>query len=308
MNYRRLLTYSLLNIIIVFSSCSKELVIDETTQIDPFHISICALGNSYTSDSFSYVPFILKEYGYTCSLHIYCRPNGSLKLLDSDWSNKSSSLYFYIDTRFDSEWQSSESIAPADLLLKERWDIITVQQVSTQVRNKASYSPYLDNILIKIGKSIKYPATLAWFMAFNGANDNENDVNLDVQKDIVGSYPFDLVLPVSTAIFNSQANEVLARIGGHKNRKLYCSDGSHLQEGLPCYIAALAIVEALLRKMCSSENVLGDKIRPTQDWILSVNGLTRHGGSTGVTDSNCILAQKAAINANDYPFKIIPVE
>ena len=34
------------------------------------HINICVLGNSYSNDAYSYLPFILLDYGITSNIHI----------------------------------------------------------------------------------------------------------------------------------------------------------------------------------------------------------------------------------------------
>ena len=47
------------------------------------------LGNSYSNDSFSYVPFILMEYGVTSCIHIYYRGSLSLHDLDEQWEDDS---------------------------------------------------------------------------------------------------------------------------------------------------------------------------------------------------------------------------
>lgn len=85
---------------------------------------------------------------------------------------------------------------------------------------------------------------------------------------------------------------------------MYASDNMHLQEGLPCYAAALSIAEAILRKYKPECSVMGDKTRPTGSWIKSINSITPNGSSTGVTEYNCNLAQKIAIYANDNKFEI----
>ena len=290
----------------LFCSCSKEIE-EEMAGILP-HISICVLGNSYSNDSFSYVPFILKQQGITCCLHIYSRNSGSLRDLDTEWEKGSSATHYTIDTRHDKKWHTSTVLSAERMLSLQVWDMVSIQQASRQVEVEDSYFPYLDNVIGRVSQICPYTFDLAWFMAYNRADDNANDVNLSVQRRIVEMSDFDIVFPVATAIFNCQANPQLARLGDSTYGKMYAEDNVHLQEGLPCYIAALSITEAILRKMDPSKTILGDRIRPTQQWIESVGGIAPNGPSVGVNEENCNLAQKAALCANDHLFEIIPVE
>ena len=294
---------------LLFSSCSNGPGDIDNKQEDVSHINICVLGNSYSADAFCYVPFILKEYGITSSIHLYFRPNGSLENLDMELEiGASNAKHYYIDTRIDTKWRSTAAMKVGDVLSIEKWDYITLQQLSLQVHNEDSYSPYLANVLGRIDDECNYSKSIAWFMSYNRANDSNVEDNLSVQHKIIDNYSFGMVLPVATAIFNCQANEELAKIGDYQYGKFYSKDGIHLQEGLPCYTAALAIVEAILRDNVTTKTVLGDIIRPDQGWINSIGGIDLHGQSVGITESNCLLAQKAAINANDYRFEVVPVK
>ena len=321
-NYRvpRLLLTSLL-LVLVMISCkpeTKTVIIRDIPETR--HINICVLGNSYANDSFSYVPFILQEYGITCKIHIYYRGSGSLKDLDEQWTDDGPCgvasldgkdhirLHFSIDTRIDSKWQNEEVTSASEIVSMDRWDIVSLQQVSSHVRFLDTYNPYLQNIIEKIKTSCPYPFSLAWFMAYNRANDNANEENLAAQKSICGEFPFNMHFPVATTIFNCQGNILLAELGGSKYKKMYASDNVHLQEGLPCYAASLAIVQTILQRCFHEGSVLGDRIRPTQDWITSIGGITPNGESIGITEENCLLAQKAALTAYEHPFEIIPVQ
>ena len=149
---------------------------------------------------------------------------------------------------------------------------------------------------------------MAWFMAYNGAKDNLNEESIRMQERITQEYPFSFVIPVATAIFSSQENETLSMLGDSEYHRMYASDHVHLQEGLPCYIAALTVSQAILDAMGIKKSVRGNSIRPTQEWIASINGITQNGKSIGVTEDNCALAQRAALQAIKHPFEIIPVK
>ena len=311
---------------VCMASCTRdemEIRVSVRTMKQPeplAHVNICVLGNSYSNDSFSYVPFILMEYGVTSCIHIYYRGSLSLHDLDEQWEDdseygladldkgKHNRFHFSIDTRKQDYWRQNGIMSAKDIVEMEDWDIITLQQGGNRCKVEASYYPYLQNVIDKISISSKSLSALAWFMAYNGAKDNLNEESIRMQEKIVQEFPFDLVLPVATAIFSCQENEELAMLGDSKYHRMYASDNVHLQEGLPCYIAALTVSQAILNALGIEKSVEGDKIRPTQRWITDINGLTQNGQSIGVTEENCVLAQRAAIQANLHPFEIIPVQ
>lgn len=301
--------------------CSKDnqfLVIPEGR--DPIHINICVLGNSYSNDSFSYVPFILLQYGITCRIEIYYRGSGSVRDLAEQWNNddkydvaeidgkRHNRLHFSIDSRTQKRWQTGRIMSASEIVQLDKWDLITVQQVSTLTKKESSYYPYLQSVIDTINIACPYPHSLAWFMAYNRAKDNENEECIATQRQIIQSFPFDCYIPVATAVFNCQENETLSELGESKYKRMYAADNVHLQEGLPCYVAALTVVQAILNYLEIGETIDGNTIRPTQDWITSINGITPNGESIGVTEENCVLAQHAAIQANLHPFEIIPVQ
>ena len=300
----RVLTILVLGLVIPFSSCSG---IDEQNDLYRKHISICVLGNSYSNDAFCYVPFLLKEYGISSEIHIYYRGGGSLSSLFDEWRD-SRAIHYYIDTRVDTGWKKGEDITAEALLSLEKWDIVSLQQYSKQVCLIDSYYPFLPEIIQRIRDGCPNETKLAWFMAYNRPENDDKASNLKVQNSIVENHPFDLVLPVSTAVFDCQGNTILAEIGDSPYHQLFSIDSIHLQEGLPCYIAALAVTQAILDEYIPDCSVIGNQLRPTQKWIESINGITPNGESIGVSEENCLLAQKAAILANRFSFEIISIE
>ncbi len=285
------------------------------------HINICVLGNSYSNDSFCYVPFILKEYGITCKIEIYYRGSLSLHDLDEQWLDDDetgradidgkdhSRLHFRIDTRKDRKWKLLNNQSAKAIVSSDDWDIISIQQGGRRCQFEETYYPYLDNVIKKIDDScLNHGYKLTWFMAYNEGRDNANKESVETQKKIVEEFPFELVFPVATAVFSCQENEVISELGDSKYRKMYAADNVHLQEGLPCYVASLTVAQSIMDYLEIGKTVVGNTIRPTQGWIESISGITPNGQSIGVTEENCSLAQRAAIQANLHPFEIIPVQ
>lgn len=301
-------------LIIILTSCDKRR--NSTDSIEPLHINICVLGNSYSNDSYCYLPFILKQFNITSKIHIYYRGSGSLRDLYQQWYDDGPTgyaeldgmehvrLHFSIDTRYDSAWKNESNISPDNILSLEQWDIISIQQASNLAKEINSYYPYIYDIIDRINKRCPYRFNLAWFMAYNRAEDNYNELNLKTQKTIVYSYPFDLVFPVSTAIFLAQTTE-LSRLGDSEYKNLYCSDNVHLQEGIPCYIAALTIAQSILDYYKPDLYVYGNLLNPTQQWLESINAITPNGKSIGVNNKNIALAESIAIISNRNKFSIM---
>ena len=301
--------------------CSKDditIVIPEGST--PIHLNICVLGNSYSTDSFSYVPFILLQYGITCRIEIYYRGSGSIRDLAEQWNNDDkydvaeidgklhNRFHFSIDTRTQKRWQMERIMSASEIMQLDKWDLVTIQQVSSLTKKEESYYPYLQSVIDTINRECTYPHALAWFMAYNRAKDNANEACIATQQNIVQSFPFDVCIPVATAVFSCQENETLSELGDSKYKKMYAADNVHLQEGLPCYVASLTVAQSIMDFLETGKTVNGNTIRPTQDWITSISGITQDGESIGVTEENCALAQRAAIQANLHPFEIIPVQ
>ena len=304
--------------------------IDDVTAIynKSIHLDICILGNSYSADAWRYVPRMLLDYGITCNIDFYYRGSGSLHDLDEQWLSDSakdisyedgrehSRFHFAVDSReiqIPWKWKVRTIMSAHDIVALRHWDIITLQQ-----RGNGGYSadiqyyePYLQNVLKKIYAICNYPVNLWWFNSYNGVNDDGatmNAASMSVQGQVYHSYPFDDVIPAGTAVFNARLNSTLSALGDSTGHKLMAEDNIHLQEGLPCYITALTVVQAILDKYKPGATVFGNTFRATAANIEDCGmDVTANGESTGVTDDNCYLAQKAAIVARNSPFTIIGI-
>lgn len=304
----------------LLSSCTKGHILKDDVIVPNNHVSICVLGNSYSNDAFSYVPFILKEYGYTCKIEIYYRGSMSLHDLDEQWYDDSHygladldgkehiRLHFSIDTRTETKWKIESVVNAQAVVSSQKWDIISIQQGGSRARFIETYHPYLQNVIERINNAHPTPYQLAWLMAYNSAPDNANQESLDAQKEICKYSPFNIVIPVAAAVFSCQEHDTLSELGDSKYKRMYAPDNVHLQEGLPCYVAALTVAETIMQQYFHKGSVIGNKVRPTDEWINTINGITPNGNSTGVTEENCALAQQAAVNAYKNKFEITPIE
>lgn len=281
------------------------------------HLNILVLGNSYSCDAWSYVPFILKEMGITCSIGIYYVAGQPISLMVNNYSTPFTGSVqrgmFYIDTRTHTAWQTV--IGQNDDLCTHLcvvyndtpWDIIAVQQSHTTCAEASNYSS-VGKLLELILADMDKPFLFGWSVnhVHAGQSDAYYEATLDNIHNVCDFYPIDIVFPCGTAIMDGQLNSTLNVYASN----LLNGDGVHLNEGLPCYIAALANVEALLRKYYPYLSVLGDKTRPTDSWLDNKSIPDKQGSSVGFGsnddgEENAYLAQCMAILANDNPFKRI---
>lgn len=289
------------------------------------HIKVCLLGNSYTADAWRYVPTMLLKYGITMESFFYYRGSGSLYDLDTQWTDTSPTgtsdldggeharITFYVNSENNPVWvQWGTVLSAADIVGRRKWDIISLQQGGNRCKDIDTYYPSLQNIIDKIAAICDYPYSLWWYMAYNGSSQNAvegaNQESLDTQKQIIKIFPFANFFPTAAAVFNAQGNETLAALGGSEYKHMYASDNVHMQEGVPCYVAACSVVQRLLDVFRPGMSVLQDQFRATAENIADL-GMTQtaNGSSTGVTDDNCFLAQKAALVADRSPFEIIQI-
>lgn len=301
-----------------------NLLFAETKVAPSRHLRILLMGNSYTSDAWGYVPFILKQYGITCEIYMYWR--GALSLddlvrfwesadrFDSTSPQAAEGAYrflFHINTRYRDKWEELSRMSAKDLVALGGWDIIQLQQWGRYSMDNSHTNPYFEQIMSLIRASYSGPFTLAWEMAWLRVIDlsqaNKN-ANLSVAGIINKEHCADIVFPCATTVFNCQENPTLAAIGDSEYHNLYSFDNVHLEEGLPVYAVGCSIAEVLLRRYFPVASILGNTLRPTADDISSWNipqaQLPQSGVITSITDDNCYLVQKAAIIASKYPYEI----
>ena len=286
------------------------------------HLNILILGNSYSCDSFGYLPFILKAYGITVTVGIYVRPGGTLNLLYSEYAT-AQGAFFFIDTRTDLYWTQPTSPGPKGLVQYAHnnnfhWDMIVMQQASSDAVTGTTFS-HAEDIVKLINADMDGSYVLGWNINHTRKKNIDGNVDESLDNpsavlancaDVCESLPVDIVFPYGTAIFNARQNQTLAALGGGGN--LWSYDMVHLNEGFPCYLANLATAEALFKKFYPQFSVLGDRNYATSDWVadnhISVT-IDRVGSPTNADFSatNCYLAQKAAIMAVRNPFEITTI-
>lgn len=271
------------------------------------HLKICVIGNSYSLDSFGYLPFILQNYGITIEVGMYYRGGASLRSQIDEWDSDTH-RFFYINTREHKSWQtiSYYKYSPKKAVQFTDWDIVVMQQGSQASVSEKDYNDDADTLVRLILGTVKKPVLLAWNININRASSGDDTKNiqngiLSKIKNTVNKQNIDMIFPYGTAIFNARTNPLLSSLSDGGN--FWAKDQIHLQEGLPCYIAALANVQALFDRFYPQYSVLNDKTRPTQANIRKWDIKGQDGESVGINETNCRLAQMYAMMANRQNFK-----
>ena len=290
-------------------------------RISPKKLRVLVLGNSYAADSWSYVPIILKNYGINIEIKMYYRGALALDQLYNRWESAEyqdveegylPGLYtrylYYCNTGIGKDhWQVLDRESAKDCVAEGDWDIISIQQMSVASLYEESYEPYARYIVDLIRQGMHTPYNLAFSQIFTRPSHDDIATSMRVQGKFYKKEPFNILLPYGTAIFNARTNPSLQTLGNSMSENLWCSDEVHLQEGLPKYIAALAIVQSLFNKYYPNLSVLGDNTRITDETLLKWAMIEQRDTCVGVTEENCLLAQKSAILAVNNPWEVLEV-
>lgn len=290
-------------------------------------LNILVVGNSHSCDFFSYVPFILKEYGVNVQLGIFYSPGKSIGYHNENYeADPTNTQYqeaqlFVIDTETDNSWSvgnDPEGVpikTTSDLSYKASvqkavryapWDIVVFHQSHTTSYITKNFGSSIESLRTKISNDLGKPFMLGWMIGVIQPTSSypvwTRYSMLAHVKNACLRHGFDMIFPGGTAIFNAMNDLTLCPNGDDLH------DGSdlHLKEGLPCYIGALANVEAIFRKFYPTLNIWNDATRTTTSWVSGKNIPNPQGtpDNSLITDANCRLAQQMAILANDYPFDI----
>ena len=275
-------------------------------------LNILVIGNSYSYDSFSYVPYIVRKNLPNARLNLAILYQGGASLQDhlsniqNDTAYAGYAHYFADETQWTVE---SNSVSVADALALKDWDIITFQQASADSRDYSTYST-LGDLIDAVHGIVDYPVKFGWVMTPAWADGHSSLVGTSAQmyadivdcvENLVKDYPVEAVFPYGTAIQNARGTS-LDSLGtfGHLTY-----DGTHLAEGIPCLVAAYAnFLEIVKLSGNDCRSIIGEQTRPDAAWISGQNIPGQHGSSVGVSDANCLLAQKCAVMASKFPMEV----
>lgn len=277
-------------------------------------IRVLSIGNSYSRDAFSYVPFIMHGIAPDVKLTfgIMYFPGMSLKG-HLDRITDEASVYEYDKFMPQSgAWKTVKKVTAESIVKDEPWDIVILQQASTDSKNFATYQPYLDGIINWLYGELAHPVRLGWLLTpayptgysllndYGITSDGMFNMISGCAKRVVDSTPVDFVIPCGTAVQNARCTP-LDSVGNFRHLSF---EGRHLQEGLGCQVEAYVAVLSVLSMTSPYMSIFGDRTRVTSDWVVGKNIPGPDGKPVGSTDANCAIAQKCAVMAFKHPFEI----
>ena len=302
---------------------------DELSFITPpiADIKLLSIGNSYSADALSYVPFILENMGVDANIQIglLIMGGGTLTNHVDNFENQIPNyLYFIYEGGGSWQYRGQQTIQFA--LDDYEWDNILLQQVSYAAPNWSSYQPSLDTLIGQISNYLDYDVQFGWYMVQSRPSIRDNGPNypdetiisrysniaLNSQR-VLNETACNFVVPVGTAIQNARTVPAIKALGDYANNIENTSglgyldkDGTHLQEGLPCQIAAYTFVLSILEQYGGLEaySIIGESTRVTPEWMVGKNIPGINGTPVGSNDMNCLIGQQSAVEAFNNPFQI----
>lgn len=294
-------------------------------------IRMLLIGNSATDDALSYVPFIMQNMGIDVDFQIgiLMKSSSSLQVHINDFENEQSAYKFRFyngGTSWTNGSAGANDVSIQWALDNYEWDIISLQQINSLSYTETDYLPQCNKLINLISNYVDYPIKFIWYQTHKWAAKSNGGVNWSdaeiaekyegiatASDTILQNTVCEYVVPVGTAIQNARSISALKALGDYANNQNNTSgngylnylDGVHLQEGLPCQIAAYTFILAILDIYGFKEySINGETTRVTSDWTLGKNIPSPHGSPIGSTDANCLIAQKCAIMAIKHPYEV----
>lgn len=282
---------------------------------DELHsIKILVVGNSYSCDSFSYVPIILKTLGINVEIGILYHSGCKL---EEHWDNRAAANY-YIFHHFPSangKWESSSNSAYNkslnDGLDYADWDVVVFQQSSARSVDYSTFQPFLNDLISLVATKLPN-VKIGWNLTHSWADGNANygviypsiteHLGMDAAiksavEHVIAETAVELIFPYGRALHYARENDTLDALGD--GGEMCYSDKTHLQEGIGCLVASYANAEAILRFLGSKKTVLGDETDIDATFLSNYAIPEQHGTSVGSTAANRLIAQRCAVMANN---------
>ena len=290
-------------------------------------LSILTIGNSFSMDSFAYLPPILNElledyrinygvaYSSSASIsdHINMYRNSTKYTLYWEWTYESSSWKHYTSTG-----AADNGKTLTDILERHAWDIIYVQPasgISTASIKANVITPgrtFLRILQAEMSKPFMY--LMGEWMGTDAGGDRGQSSFLQIAEGMeltARSLGIDGYIPIGAAIQDARTNEYLQVLGSGGN--LLYSDGIHMQSGIPALLAAYTIALFISNGISGrNKGIKSCSFIPTTENCIAINayhtsGVTpmTHGESVGVTEANVRAAQEIASLAIRYPTEIL---
>ena len=287
-------------------------------------LRVLSIGNSYSLDALSYVPFIMNAVAPQVYLKLDIMYIGGGALNDF-YNALDSTTYAPVNpgtattfTHYWSHgarpWDGRDNKSMTTVIASEPWDVIMLQQQSNASRDYSTYQPYLNQIIEWLDEKVTWEHHYAWLitpsypdnlprLAPDTTSVQMFERILECVRNVQSDTGIDLLLPCGTAIQNARTTP-LDSLGdqGH------LFDFLHLQDGIPCLIEAYAATAALLARYSLSDRVWTDTTWVDQQWLRAKNIQEINGAPVGMSEENRAIAKQCAIKAIENPLSITTIE
>ena len=304
----------------------------ETVEISYYNadkeLNILVLGNSFSMDSFAYLPPVLNELlkQYVINYGVAYKSSASISDHVTLYNNNQKYTLYYEWNRTKEKWIGYTSTGQyaergktlTDIMALRDWDIIYVQPAS----NVTSEQNIVNNIinpgrqLLRILQNLtNKPFTFLmgeWLGTdLNGDHGDEVfEMIANAMLLVSRSLGIDGVIPIGAAIQDARTISSIQSLGETGNM-LY--DGQHMQSGIAPLIASYTIALYIARMVGgTSFDLYGSTFEPTTANCTAINAYhtgnptpMTHGESVGTGISYYRAGQEIATIANNYPFEII---
>lgn len=313
---------------------------DFTPVIEKPQLRILAIGNSYSQDALAYLPFILPKVTDTIDLTVGILYEDGAKLSDhwDNWQNERSAYILWI-SQHGQPWSSQASKSIQYAIDNYQWDVIvTHQQSSSSYYPSDAYEPsssnptqhhqpYLNKLINAIQARVDYPVKFGWMLiqARPAQNNGKNYTNTQLASNfaaivenaqkVLNQTVCEFVVPWGTAIQNARTIADLRALGHYSDTEAYplntsgngylTYDGVHLQEGLPCLIAAYTVLLSVLEMIGETcRSIIGDDTVPNAAWLVGKNMPGPNGTAIGANIDFVRIAQLCAVMAYKNPYSV----
>lgn len=276
-------------------------------------LNILVLGNSFSQDSFAYLPPVLNELlsNYLINYGVaYSSSYGALNHVDS-YNNNIPYTWFNMWRPYSKKWKRyANEKTLADIAQMEKWNVVYFQSRGSVSENEL----YTNNIvpgrkLLRILQSLLDNNFI--YLTGQWLIDNEHyDSMRQAMTYIEEHLGVNGIIPIGAAIANARTNDTFANLGNSGNM-LY--DNQHQQGGLPALMSTYVVAEYMLKLLGEEQvSVYNSTFIPSTENCVDINVAKEngdmttplpmtHGPSVGVNDDNIKAAQELAIAAFNRP-------
>lgn len=291
-------------------------VADDQPQVT---LRVLSIGNSFSVDAFSYLPCIV--HGIAPNVHItmgLLNHGGATLAKHWEFVEKGAKYQYYYKADDNNHWTSplgdSYAATIAQAINDEPWDVVILQQGSSQCRDWSTYQPALNHLVEWIQEQAGPDVVIAWmqipafaegFERLCGSTSDEmyNDIT-QCSQHVMSMPGVGLLLPVGTAIQNARQTS-LARYGQFGNLTF---DGMHMNDGIGCLIETYTAAQVLLDFLKVGATIDADASVINQDWLGALCVQQQNGNPVGVTPENRAIAKACVKAALQHPYAITSVQ